>query len=92
MLALTQWLTKTHAVDLALVFMATEAGVLLAYRWRLERGPAVGDVLSVLIPGACLLLALRAALSAAGPATIMALLLMALLAHLYDLQRRWGYP
>lgn len=91
MSALTQWLTEARAVDLALLFMLAEAGLLLAYRWRMERGPAVAEVLSLLLPGALLLVALRAAVTAAGPVTIIALLLAAFLAHLNDLQRRWGY-
>jgi hypothetical protein len=99
MSALTQWVTAARAVDLALLFMLAEAALLLAYRWRTERGPSVGEVLSMLLPGICLLVALRAAVqhmgavavTDAGTVTIMALLAAALLAHLNDLQRRWGY-
>jgi O-antigen/teichoic acid export membrane protein len=47
------------------------------------------DLLANAAAGACLLLALRAALTGAGWAWVAAALCAALIAHLFDLVRRW---
>ncbi len=72
-----------HAVDLVLVFMATEGVFLVAVRRR-----RAADVLFMLLPGALMLLAVRAALTGAvwwWPALWLAL---SLPAHLIDVRRR----
>jgi hypothetical protein len=79
-----------HVVDIVLVVMLLEAGLLLAYRQRTRHGPSAADLLSVLVPGVFLLLALRGALVGAGIVPIATCLIAALLAHVADLARRWN--
>jgi multisubunit Na+/H+ antiporter MnhB subunit len=76
-------------VDLIVLLMAAEIVLLLAYRWRTSQGPAPLDLLSVMLAGLFLLLALRAALTGAGWTWIAGFLLAGFLAHMIDLQRRW---
>ncbi len=78
-----------HIVDLILGLMVLEGVALLACGARAGGGPAPGDLLIGLVPGALLLLALRGALVASWWGWIALLLLAALLAHLADLRRRW---
>lgn len=70
-----------HAVDLVLVFMLVE-GLWLAGR-RVH-----ADVLFMLLPGALMMLALRAALTGAGWRWVALWLLLSLPAHLEDVRRR----
>ncbi len=70
-----------HAVDMVLVFMLVE-GLWLGRR----RAPA--DVLFMLLPGALMMLALRAALTGAGCLWVASWLLLSLPAHLEDVRRR----
>lgn len=76
-------------VDLILAFMVLEGVLLLSHRRMTGRGMAPVDVLRNLLPGVCLLLALRGALASAWWGWIALCLLMALLAHLVDLRDRW---
>ncbi len=76
-------------VDLILVFMLLEGIVLAVYRRRTGRGIAFVDLVAMLLAGAFLLLALRAALAGAPWSRIAIWLLAALVAHLVDLARRW---
>jgi hypothetical protein len=76
-------------VDVALAFMLVEALVLVARRRRRGGGLDARAVAALLLPGACLLLALRAALTGAAAGTIALWLLTALAAHLGDLAARW---
>ena len=69
-----------HAVDIVLGVLALEAGWLV---WRGRR-----DALSALLPGALILLALRAALTGAPWWAVAGWLMLSLPAHLYDLRRR----
>ncbi len=76
-------------VDLILGFMVLE-GLALAVYWRSTgRGISPGALFGILLPGALLLLALRAALSGEPWPWIAIWLGTALLAHLHDLRRRW---
>jgi hypothetical protein len=78
-----------RAIDLVLVFVLLEAGVLwLAWR-RTGRGLAPPAMLACLLPGAFLMLAVRAALAGDGGRAIAAWLVAALAAHLVDLSFRW---
>ena len=72
--------------DLVLAALGLEGLVLLAVGPRF--GWARGGVLSMLAPGAALVLALRFALAGAGRAAIGVALLAALVAHVNDLVRR----
>ena len=81
---MTDWLAALfasgHAVDIVLGVLALEAVWLV---WRGRR-----DTLSVLLPGALILLALRAALTGAPWWAVAGWLALSLPAHLYDLRRR----
>ncbi|MFZ5558099.1 MAG: hypothetical protein ACOZDY_15495 [Pseudomonadota bacterium] len=76
-------------VDLILGLMVAEGLVLAIYRRRTGRGIALPDLAVNLLAGACLMLALRAALAGSGWVWAAAWLAAALLAHLADLGRRW---
>ena len=88
-------------VDLVLLFMVIEGGGLIMLRRRVRRGIPPLDLLVSLGAGAALLLALRGAaqrvltgrtavhrIDVAWPG-IAACLVLALVAHLLDLWRRW---
>lgn len=75
-------------VDLILLLLMIEGAVLAAYRWRTGRGLAIASLAATLLAGAFLLLALRAALTGAPWTDIALWLLAALVAHLFDLDRR----
>ncbi len=82
---MSEWFASGRAIDLVLLVLAIEAALIAwfagARRWSLLVG---------LVPGAFLLLALRAALAQA-PWQLVALLVAASLpAHLLDLRRRLG--
>jgi hypothetical protein len=83
-----QLFTNGRIVEIIIAFMALEAIALVAYRKVFARGLGTSDIASVLIPGLCLLLALRAALLEASWHVIAGWLLAALIAHLGDLWRR----
>ncbi len=68
-------------VDAILLLTALEAGALLLLRRR--------DLLATLLAGAALLAALRLALAGAEWTWVALALLAALIAHLFDLARRW---
>jgi len=80
---MTAFLTSPHIVDAALLVLALEAAALP----RLTRRPPLA-ILTALLPGAFLLLALRAALAGASWPWVAFWLAAALPAHLYDLWRR----
>lgn len=72
-----------RAIDIVLGFVAIEAFLLATWkRWR------ASEIISALLPGVFLLLAIRAALTG-SPWFVVALFITASLpAHLYDLRRR----
>lgn len=92
-------LTSPALIDLIIVFTMIEAVVLFIWRrrpgaptafggeGRATQGYAVG---LMLLPGICLLLALRAALAGAAWPWVPAALTAALIAHLLDVRARWG--
>lgn len=75
-------------VDLILGFTLLEGIVLVAWRRGTGRGLAIADVLSMLLPGICLLLALRCTMTGAWWGWTAACLLASLVTHLADLGRR----
>jgi hypothetical protein len=75
-------------VDLILAFTVLEGIALAGYRRWTGRGLAAAGVARTLLPGMCLLLALRAALMGAWWGWIAACLLAALVTHLVDLGLR----
>ncbi len=74
--------TSGHAVDLVLAFMAVEAIILIAMK-----RPALTVMLTIL-PGAVMMLALRAALTGAGWQWVAIWLTVSLPLHLADLRHR----
>lgn len=81
--------TTPSMVDGLLLFVLLEAVLLYVLQRRTGRGLAPRAILSVLLPGACLMLALRAALADQGGMVLAGWLLAALVAHLADLATRW---
>jgi hypothetical protein len=78
-------------VDGVIVFMLIEVAVLLAYRRRTGRGVDAAVLLPNVAAGLCLLLALSAALHAAGGGWIALALTGAGVAHVLDLRTRWRH-
>lgn len=85
-----EFFAGTRLIDLVIAFTALEGLALAAYRGRTGRGLALGDFAANLAAGLCLMLALRAALLAAGWPWIALCLLAAGIAHGADLRRRWA--
>ncbi len=77
-----------HAVDLVLAVLAVEFIVLVARDAKQGRRAAVVDLFFAMSPGACLLLALRAALTGASWPWIAAFLTASFPVHIADLVRR----
>lgn len=75
-------------VELILLLMLGEAIALSAYYYLTGKGLEPLEVLIALVPGACLLLALRGALTDARWTSIAAWLVAALITHLTDLWLR----
>lgn len=86
---MSQLFASGDIVDLILALVAAEALVLAALRRWTGRGPPLGALLGNLLAGACLLLALRAALTGAPWQTTAGWLAAAFVAHLWDLGQRW---
>jgi len=79
-------LVSPHLVDLILVLTVIEAVFLVIWRRRTGTGPST----SLLFPGICLLLALRAALANAAWPWVPLALTAALACHLADLMGRFS--
>jgi hypothetical protein len=96
-------LTSPALIDLIVMFTLIEAAVLAVWRRRSRRpanspgkGPAADGRTSgfaaiglMLLPGICLLLAVRAALAGVPWPWVPMALTAALVAHLLDLRSRW---
>jgi hypothetical protein len=78
-----------RAADLVLIVLAVEVVALLLWRRATGRGPSARAVLSLALPGAALVLALRVALTGGWWGWIGLWLGVALVAHLWDLAGRW---
>ena len=78
-------------VDVILLVVVVEAAATLIWHRRTGRGLTGAETLGLLLPGVCLLAALRAALVGAWFGWIAAWLLAAFAAHLHDLARRWRH-
>ena len=77
-------------VDLLLAFVVLEAVALAVYRFRTGSGPAPMQIAGSLLAGACLMLALRGALTGGPWSSIAPWLAASLAAHLVDLRQRWS--
>jgi hypothetical protein len=84
------WLFADGLVaPLLLGFVLGEAALLYGLHRRSGRGLPPGDIVALLAPGACLMLALWAAMASAWWGWTGLALTAALVAHLVDLARRW---
>lgn len=97
-------LTSPALIDLIIIFAMIEAVVLIVWRRRNARRPTISRCAGraiegrtaglaaiglMLLPGICLLLAVRAALAGAPWPWVPTALTAALVAHLLDLRSRW---
>jgi hypothetical protein len=78
-----KFFASPHLVDLVLVVVALEAVVLIGLRRGLMR------TIVLLLPGVCLMLALRAALAGAAWPWVPLALAAAFMAHIADVHDRW---
>ena len=87
--AFAELFANGHIVDLILGLIVVEAAVVAVYHRKTGRGVGTADLVSNLLSGICLLLALRAAMVGASWMWIALALAASLVAHLADLRRRW---
>lgn len=84
-MSLSNFFSSGRAIDLVLAFMVVEFIVLFSRR---NQASARIDVFLALAPGACLLLAIRAALTGAEWIWVWGFLALSLPVHLADVARR----
>lgn len=90
MIDAVQSLIETSRVaDILIIVMLAEAAVLIGYRLVKARGFAVSHVVTNLLAGLFLVLALKAALASAPWQWIAASLALAGVAHAVDVIMRW---
>ena len=82
------WFAGGRAVDVALAALVVEGVVLGVYHARTGRGLRARELVANLAAGACLLLALRAALTGGDWRVVAAWLVGAFAANLADLGQR----
>ncbi len=87
---LGEFFSSGRAADLVLAVMLIEGIALCWLRQRSAKGPTPATIIIGLLPGACLVLALRGALVGAWWGWIALALSASLFAHLADLRRRWA--
>lgn len=87
---MSQFFLGARGIDLIVALVGLEALALLGWRALSGRGPAPLALVSNLLAGAFLLLALRGALASDSGSWIAGCLSAALLAHLADLRLRWA--
>lgn len=83
-------LASVTIIDIILAMALAETAAVIGWRMTTGRGPAIRPFLVNVCAGACLVLALRAALANADFIWIAACLAGSLLAHLADLRARWS--
>jgi hypothetical protein len=81
--------TSGWIVDLIVASLAVEAFALILYRSRTGRGIPSIELLTNLLAGACLLIALRSALVGRAWYWTAGWLMIALVCHIADLSQRW---
>lgn len=87
-----EWLLPERLAELALATLLLEALVFFVRARRNRHGPPLRALVIMLIPGACLLLALRAAAAGLGELSVAGWLTAALIAHIADLRERLRRP
>lgn len=83
-----EFVASGRAIDLVLLVLAVELLLLLASKRVADAGIRRLDVLGQLLAGACLLVALRCALSGADYRWTLVFVTASLPAHMFDLARR----
>jgi len=83
------WFASGRIVDLILIGLALELIALAAYRRYRGRGIRISELAATAGAGACLLLALRSALTGAAWPWVAGWLLLGLATHVADLSLRW---
>lgn len=81
--------TSGHIADVIIALMVVESVVLISLGWARGRGIPPLQIITTIGAGLCLVLALRAAMTASDWRFIAAFLAAALIAHLADLLARW---
>lgn len=79
-------------IDVILAVMVLEALALFIYRQRTGKGPTVAETLANLASGACIMLAVRSALTGDVWQITAAWLMAAFASHLADLAIRFRRP
>lgn len=88
---LEQFYQGTLVVDIAIGFISLEALLLWVFHQWTGRGLALADCVLTIVSGACLMLALRCALTPGGWPGMALFLVAAGIAHGADLRRRWAH-
>jgi hypothetical protein len=83
------FLSDPWIVDGIIALVAVEGVILVLWRALIGDGPTMAETLANLSSGAALLLALRMAITGGLSASVLALLSVALIAHVADLASRW---
>jgi hypothetical protein len=86
---MSAWFASGQVVDVVLVLMLLEGGVLALIRMRSGRGLPLAAIATLLASGGALMLALRAALVGARWEIVSACMLVGLGVHLIDIAGRW---
>jgi hypothetical protein len=86
---MSAWFANGRVIDVILFLMLLEGCVLALARLRTGRGLSLAAIATLLVSGAALMLALRAALVGARWEVVSVCLVMGLVAHLVDIARRW---
>lgn len=87
--ALEAWIISGRIVDVVLAFIALELVLVAVVRFRTGDGLPITRHLSLILPGLCIFMALRAALMDQGWAPVAGWMLASLAAHLWDVRLRW---
>ena len=82
-------LTGTHLIDLVIIATLVEWAALVLLWKRFGRGVPPGMLSWMLLPGLCLMLAVRGVMIGIPWYGLTLLMLLAGLAHLIDLRSRW---
>jgi hypothetical protein len=86
---MAEWLASGRLIDGILLIVLIEAAAISFYWAKTGKGIAPRDVLPNLIAGACLLVALRLALTGSDWPPVCAALALSGVASALDLARRW---
>lgn len=90
MTSIGELIESGRIIDFILLMVVAEALLLIVvHKWS-GMGPKPSRLIPNLAAGGSLLFAVKAALADAGAMTIAAILLVSLIAHVWDLAMRWN--